>query len=342
MTRALARLCALAAALTLAPSASASLTATAGRDFDQGQGNWRVVIADDDGSHQRTLTAGESAKISADGTKVAVIDRDIVDFQLTATRLKVVPAAGGPPTLTIPADGLSVDWAPDSSTLLATDHSDPNRQRLLLIDPATGDQTELATGLFAGASLSPDMTRLAYVQLRRGGDIVRGGGALKVLDLATGVTTTLREHAIDPVWGPRAIAFATRTRRRGRFGSDVATIRPDGTRYRRLTRVRRTRIFLGLTPMEWSTDGRRLLTDVVGLDGYWLNTYGVDAVRGGARLIARGVMPTAFSRDGSHIIGQNGDISTTGFRRAKIVRVPWRGGKPRVLLRRAMFASYSG
>jgi hypothetical protein len=68
----------------------------------------------------------------------------------------------------------------------------------------------------------------------------------------------------------------------------------------------------------------------------------VDAVRGGARLIARGVMPTAFSRDGSHVIGQNGDVSTTGFRLAQIVRVPWSGGKRRVLLRRAMYASYSG
>lgn len=78
------------------------------------------------------------------------------------------------------------------------------------------------------------------------------------------------------------------------------------------------------------------------MEGYWLNTYGVDAVRGGARLIARGIMPTAFSDDGRHIIGQNGDVSTTGFRYAKIVRVPWRGGSQRVLLRRAMFASYSG
>ncbi len=97
-----------------------------------------------------------------------------------------------------------------------------------------------------------------------------------------------------------------------------------------------------MDPLAWSADGRRLLTSAKGLDGYWLNTYGVDAVRGGARLIARGVMPTAFSRDGRHIIGQKGDVSTTGFRYGTIVRVPWSGGKPRVLLRRALDASYSG
>jgi hypothetical protein len=180
------------------------------------------------------------------------------------------------------------------------------------------------------------------VELRRSEDITLGGGDLKVLDLATRAVTTLRTHAIRPLWGPSAIAFATRTRRGGRFGSDVATIQPDGTGFRRLTRVRRTRIFFGLDPLAWSADGRRILTSVQGADGYWLNTYGVDAVRGGARLMARGVMPTAFSRDGRSIIGQNGDTSTTGFRHGQIVRVPWNGGKRRILLRHAMFASYSG
>jgi hypothetical protein len=103
------------------------------------------------------------------------------------------------------------------------------------------------------------MMRMTYVELRRSDDITLGGGDLKVLDLATRGVTTLRTHAVRPLWGPSAIAFATRTRRGGR-----------------------------------ST------------------------------------------------IGQNGDASTTGFRHGQIVRVPWNGGKRRVLLRHAMFAGCSG
>ncbi len=185
----------LVATLALVPTAGAELTATTGNDADTG--NHRIVIADDDGAHKRTLTAGESSQISPDGTKVAVIDYDIVDYAVAATRLKVLPAAGGPPIFTLPVNFFSVSWSPDSAKLLATDFSDgddaaltDDRRRHRRGDRARGRHRQ------PGASLSPDMTKLAYVELRKSDDIVRGGGALKVLDLATGVTTTLRGHAI--------------------------------------------------------------------------------------------------------------------------------------------------
>jgi hypothetical protein len=329
------------ATLALAPAASATLTATVGRDLDVEAGQ-RIVIAENDGTQRRTLTTGEHSEISPDGTRVAVIDYDIRNFELVATTLKVLPVAGGPATLTIPADDLYlIGWSPDSATLLM---GVTGNDRLLAIDAATGQQTELlalGTGTFGRVSLSPDMTRLAYVQYPD--RPVRRGGTLKVLDLAARTTTTLRRHVDGVVWGPRAIAFGMLTRRRGEVVSDIARIEPEGTGFRRLTRIRPTQIYFGLSPSAWSADGRRLLTSVRGIDGYWRNTYGVDAVDGGARLIARGVEPTAFSRDGRFIIGQTGDVECCGFRHSDIVRVPWkRGGKQRVLIRHAMNASYSG
>jgi hypothetical protein len=329
-------LTALALTFALVPSATATLTATIDGDGPL-PGKSRIVVANDDGSQRRILTGGEWSFVSPDGTQVAVVDYEYDGYDPVSTTLKVLSAAGGPPTFTMPVEGPLVDWAPDSKQLLVTD-----RERILLVDPATGAQRELVSGVSGGASLSPDMAKLAYVELPNGEAVGRGGGTLNVLDLATGATVTLARHAVHPLWGPSAIAFSTRSRRRGRWVSDVARIQPDGTRYRRLTRIRPTRIFLGFTPIAWSADGRRIVPRVDGLEGYWLNAYAVNAVRGGARLVRRGVMPTGFSRDGRYIIGQNGDVSTTGFRHGKIVRVPWRGGKPRVLLHRALQASYSG
>jgi hypothetical protein len=328
------------AALVAAPAAAATLTAVTGGDGPPG--NSRIVIAGDDGSNRRVLTAGEFAAVSPDGTRVAVVDYAYAGDAYASIRLKVLPAAGGPPTLTVPFDGFSVGWTPDGAQLLAIDRTRPERQRVLLIDPATGSEREIATGSFGGVSLSPDMTKLAYAELARGSDVVAGGGTLKVTDLASGTTSTLARHATAPLWGPRAIAYTLHGRRAGRRVYDIARIRPDGTGYKRLTRIHPTRVFLGLRPQAWSADGRRILPDVAGLEGYWLNTYTVDAVRGGARRIYRGVMATGLSRDGKVIIGQTGDASTSGFTGGKIVRLPWRGGKPRVLLRGALAASYSG
>jgi Tol biopolymer transport system component len=313
------------------PVAEASLTATVGTAA--GEGTDSIVMAGNDGSGRHVIGPGEWSSLSPDGTRVAVTDYDPVDG---SSIFDVLPAAGGPPTATITGLG-SATWSPDSLKLVAFD---PAGQRLLLIDAATGNLTTLATGSFEGASFSPDSTQIAYVE--HAGSSDHRGGALKVIDLATRTARTLRRGVTSPLWGPRAIAISV-VKRRPRFDLlDVATVQPDGTHFRQLTRIRSTSIFFGLRPLAWSADGARLLASVNGADGYWLNTYGIDAVRGGARLIARHVEPTALSRDGRYIIGQNGDAECCGYQHTDIVRIPWKGGKPRVLLRHAMSASYSG
>lgn len=324
--------------LTAPVAATASLTATAGTDGVPGASN--IVIADNDGSNGRILAAGEYSYVSPDDTRVAVIDYDSdpVNFAVTSQRLALYPTAGGAPTLVIPAPGLGpVVWSPDSTKLATTDDT---RTHLLLLDAQTGATTTLATGNFETPSFSPDSTKLAYVQ--RASAAARGGGTLKIVDLATHTSRTLRAHTTTPVWGPSAIAFSTVTRRPKADLLDIAVIRPDRTHLRRLTHIRQTSTFFGLTPTAWSADGRRLLSGVVGADGEWLNTYGVDAVRGGAHRIARRVQSSAISRDGRYAIGQTGDAECCGFAHTNIVRVPWAGGTRRVLLRHAMFASFYG
>ncbi|MDX6626893.1 MAG: hypothetical protein QOE56_1882, partial [Solirubrobacterales bacterium] len=171
---------------------------------------------------------------------------------------------------------------------------------------------------------------------------VHRGGPLRVLDLATGGTTTLREDAARPVWGAAGIAFST-VRQGGHYDVlNIALINGDGGGFRQLTRVKARRTFFGLYPIAVSADGTRLVSGVSGADGEWLNTWGVDLVHGGARLIAHRVEATGFSRDGRYVIGQTGDVECCGFKYTNIVRVPWSGGGQKVLLRHAMSASFNG
>lgn len=314
------------AALIFAAPASATITVTAGLHADGNRGH--IVVAGDNGSHQRVLGKGDSSVISPDGKLVAVLDYPAA--YPGSTIFKVYRSSGGPPLVTMPADFTGLTWAPDSRTLVTTDAT---ATRLLTIDAATGAQTTVATGQLGGASFSPDSKRLAYATQ---------AGALNVVDLANGMTKTLRRHATSPAWGPHTIAFGTTHKRGGQTIWNVATIRPDGTHFRQLTHVHPTNFYFGLTPAAWSANGRHLATATMAADGYWFNTYVVDAVHGGARLLFRGLTNTTISRNGRWIIGQTGDPECCGFQYSDVARVPWGGGKKRVLVRHAMTVSSNG
>jgi hypothetical protein len=176
----------------------------------------------------------------------------------------------------------------------------------------------------------------------------RLGGTLKVIDLATRSVTTLRGAARNPVWGPTAIAFSAFVSRAhlGAYNVDVssvAVIQPDGSGFRQLTHIRPIIHGFGVFPVAWSADGTRLLAGIDGLDAWTAReSYAIDPIHGGFRLIAHRVMPTALSRDGRYVVGQTGDPECCGFKYSNIVRVPWAGGKKQVLLPHAMVASFNG
>ena len=134
-----------------------------------------------------------------------------------------------------------------------------------------------------------------------------------MVDLANGMTKTLRRHATSPAWGPHTIAFGTTHKRGGQTIWNVATIRQDGSHFRQLTHIHPTNFYFGLTPAAWSANGQRLATATMAADGYWFNTYVVDAVHGGARLLFRGLTNTTISRNGRWIIGQTGDPECCGL-----------------------------
>src|SRR4029077_3429238 len=137
---------------------------------------------------------------SPDGARVAVIDADETSAGAQNFRLELYSSAGGTPrVLSIWCQG--VYWSSDSTKLACVDH-DPatsGTRSLLIIDAASAAVTTVATGYFdSRVSFSPDSARIAYVQ--NTSEFSNAGGALKVMDLASHRTKTLRRHAAAPVW----------------------------------------------------------------------------------------------------------------------------------------------
>ena len=302
----------------------------------------KIVIARGDGSGRRVLGDGWESFVSPDGARVAVTDFDETSVGPTNRRLKLYASAGGSPEHELAIECLSVHWSPDSTRLACVDREiatgDPGR--LLVIDAGSAAVTTLATGHFnSRVSFSPDSARLAYVQDARATS--NNGGALKTVDLATHATTTLRQGAAAPVWGPRAIAFST-VKPGGPYGIrlNVAVVKPNGTGFRRLTHFRPRFLQSGLSPIAWSANGRRLLAALGGQDTW--QAYAVNPKRGGARRIRAFVTPAALSRNGRFVIGGDNTEDTFDPARSNVVRVPWTGGKARVLLRRAGSPGFNG
>ena len=287
------------------------------------------------------LGKGSDSSVSPDGARVAVIDSDETSAGAQNFRLELYATAGGAPrVLTIWCQGAY--WSPDSTKLACVDH-DPmtsETRSLLVIDAASAAITTLATGHFGSrVSFSPDSARIAYVQNTR--DFSNKGGALKVMDLASHATKTLRQHAAAPVWGLHAIAFST-VKAGGPAGSilNVAVVKPDGTRFRRLTHFHPDFFRTGLSPVDWSANGKRLLAALGGQDTF--EAYAVNPRRGGARRIRAAVTPRALSRNGRFVIGGDNTEASYDAAHSNVVRVPWGGGKARVLLRHAGSPSFNG
>jgi hypothetical protein len=302
----------------------------------------KIVIARGDGSGRRVLGDGWKSFVSPDGARVAVTDFDQTSVGPTNHRLELFATAGGGPAHVLAIECLSVHWSPDSTKLACVDRAVPTGDpvRLLVIDAASAAVTTLAMGYFdSRVSFSPDSARLAYTQ--NTGAASNSGGALKVIDLATHATKTLRGRATAPVWGPRTIAFST-VKPGGPYGLrlNVAVVKPNGTGFRLLTHFRPRFLQSGLSPVAWSANGRRLLAALGGQDTW--QAYAVNPKRGGARRIRAFVTPAALSRDGRFVIGGDNTEDTFDPGRSNVVRVPWTGGKARVLIRRAGSPGFNG
>jgi hypothetical protein len=319
----------LAAACTLLVAAPAEarlvyVTDPAARDA-------RVWVARDDGTQPRRVGPGHSPKISPDGRWVAWVDDDQLMMRLAdrTRKARVVVRSSSIGEL---------QFSPDSKLLgFVVGH------RLFVYDIRERDEVKAASGSIRGFSFSPDSAAVVF------GTAGRSEAADAPSDLYSfsledelRIRITRDRKSLNPLWGPVGIVHDRMRTRGGDAPSyNVFSIQPDGGSLQRITTLRIPSLMSGLVPLEQSADGRRLLANFVGQDT--LVAFRVNVVNGKAKALdndfENGLVGFDLTADGRTVLGHTGGPDPTA--RHNVVTVPYGGGSPKVLVRRAGFPDWS-
>lgn len=330
--------------LTIALLAGALVPATASATLvytsAPARGTPVLYAAADDGSQRVRLGSGYSQpNLSPDGTMVAAVrqsTRGAPSLSLLSTT-----NAFPPRRLLRTAVLNGMDWSPDSSALAVI-----GRSTLIRIDAASGGIARLARGTFTWGdpSWSADGSRIAYSKARSS----RINSPTNIYTVpATGgsaarLTSDGRSSA--PVFGPTQIAFSRGPARRRDYPKlQVWTMAFDGSGARRVTRVRIGKLVSGLNPVAFSADGTRLAAQFTGQDTS--QGFAVTLATGAARDIGRrsfdGTAAYGISRDGGQILAATGFPDLGPGPGQNVVSIPFGGGTPTVLARRATWPDWN-
>jgi Tol biopolymer transport system component len=307
--------------------------------YETGVNKISVWVANDDGSGAKRLVAGAEPRISPEGQTVAYV----TGIDGDNPELREMPVAGGLARVLLKPWRYGVfAWSPDSRYIAAQVGPLNGKQRLVLIDRTTGTARTIARGFFAGASFSPDGSRLVYSLVASDRQIFPKSNLL-IAPTAGGAGHTLTHdgHSQFPVWGPTQIAYVRYSRPTGRHRHEdgpkfnLWLINPDGSRKHQLTHDRVPFLLTGLMPTQWSADGTRLLAQFGGQDTTYAVT--VDPATGREHTVGKasqGIVGTGLSRDGSTVLGWTGGAQEDP-QLENAIAVPYAGGTQTVLVKHA-------
>jgi hypothetical protein len=334
-------LLALAALLALPAAAQATLTFT--RTANPNQFNPSVYVAKDNGKGIRKIGPGYSPRISPDGAAVAYFH----EGKGHKAELKLAPVAGGATQtlMTNWRETFYLAFSPNSELIAALRGGELGKRKLVVITVATGQQKLIASGYFSGFSFSPEGNELVYAKSNSErypprSDVYRvsvaGGKA---------VALTGDHRSIDPLWGPGGqIVFAKQLGAKSRkYGpkNELYLMNERGKKVKRLTHTKVDPLLQGLFPTAWSGDGKRILAEFEGQDTSY--AVGVDAKTGAQHAIGKkgevGLVGNALSSDGKWVLGYEGGFDPGN--KHSVVRVPWSGGKVKVLVKNASEPDWS-
>jgi Tol biopolymer transport system component len=123
--------------------------------------------------------------------------------------LREIPAAGGESKLLLSQSRYgSFDWSADGRWVVGESYPLNKTPSLVLIDRTTGTQRVIARGTFFGASFSPDSASLVYARTSQKNALYPKSN-LEVVATAGGAPRVLLNdgRAEYPLWGPKQIVY---------------------------------------------------------------------------------------------------------------------------------------
>ena len=297
-------------------------------------GDFRVHVADDDGSDRHRVGLGRSPSVSPDGRWVAWIapgDTERVMLRL-ADRSRKARVVGS-------SDFIGeLRFSPDSKSL-----GHVLGRRLLIYDIRARKNFKAASGNVRGFSFSVDSKAVVFGTSGKDAAPDAPADLYRIeIDGGRRVRVTRDRKSVNPLWGEAGIIHDRQRRRAGDAPSyNLFEIQPDGGSLRRITALRIPSLVSGLIPLELSATGKRLLAQFVGQDtsvGFAVNPE-TGKVRALSRDSENGFVAADLTADGRTVLGHSGGPNPG--RRGNVVTMPYRGGKAKVLVRRAAFPDWS-
>jgi len=310
--------------------------------FDRAPRTPQVWVAADDGSGARRLAAGQYPHLTPDGA--TVLYAHVVDLGARGYRpdLMAVPAGGGAAPRVLARDWREPEvfaLSPDGTTVATVLGPENGAGRLVVLDVATGARRTIARGYFDGASFSPDGGTLVYARHPHDDTYPPAVDLWSIPAAPDGSAPTrlTRDHRSEaPLWRPdgSSIVFVRLVdAQRRRYGpkNELYAMDAGGAHVRRLTKTKVAPLLFGLSPLQFSADGTRLLTELGGQDTSYAVT--VDPATGAQRPLVEpaeaGVVGARLSADGTTVLGTTGGSDPEN--RHDVVSVPYAGGAQTVL-----------
>lgn len=322
-------LLAIVALLALPAAANATLT------YTKGFNKPHVYIAQNNGKGGKSIGLGSNSHISPNGESV-------VYERLTGSgaelRLYSVSVGKSERVLGNWVEPFTFAWSPDSSTFAALTGPLNGPKTLLLVNAESGKRTKVAQGYFNGVSFSPEGTEVVYAVAKAEGYPAKSDVYKASTEGGTPVALTRTHDAIDPLWGPTGqIAFSrllnAKTRKYHEPESQLFVMNEEGQRISQLTHTKVYPLSQGLSPTQWSANGKRLLAEYGGEDQSY--AVALNTVTGAEKALTdnpeTGFQGSALSADGTTVLGTAG-LGFGPSAKTKVVTVPFSGGPQKVLV----------